>query len=116
MPGRTDCTLDEKGPVFSNFHGNVGVSHIAGSQSRCDLARQRFGGCAAGLHRAHQRHGDGAGIVDPVGVGEVGIAVNADPQYIAAVEQIRPALFDQIGGRASAMCARAQKKRQQKQG
>src|SRR5262245_10805312 len=83
-----DLADDEERPIGLDFDRHMRLADVAVAQLAGDRLRQPGGGLSACRYGADQRHGDVAGGVHRVGVGEAVLAEHDDAQLVAGVEQI----------------------------
>src|SRR5215218_2441809 len=98
LAGRGDLAEDEERPIGLDLHRHMRLADIAVAQLLGDGAGEAGGGALARRDGADQRHGDHAGGIDRIGVGEALLAEYDDAQLVAGVEPIGRLLDDRLGG------------------
>jgi hypothetical protein len=88
LSGRGHLAQDEERPIGLDFDRHVRLANEPLAQALRDRARELGGGEAAGGNRANERHGDLAGGVDDVGVGEALLPEHHDSHPVTGIERV----------------------------
>ena len=88
LAGGGDFAHGEERPVADDLDRDVGMADIALAQPVGDVALDLDGRAAAHRHRADERHGQVACLIDHIGVRQIGLAEDDDAHLIAGIEMV----------------------------